>query len=290
MKNYSKFLSFALIAIMVVSATSCSKHKGFKRDRKEDFYYKFYVENKDADQPEEGDIVDFKLTVRTNDSIIVSTFPTRDQIVESIFKGDLYAALRKMHVGDSASFILNGDSIFHYFFGQNYPFDTEPLYFDIKLDKIMTMDEFEEDQAERRKEYEEILEVFKNSEDSLLTNYLTENKVTVKPSSTGLYYIKMTPGKGKKIKEGSHVSLHYTGSLLDGTIFDSSYPREKPFELEVGKGQVIPGFDEALLLMQEGEKAKIIIPSKLAYGERGAGGVIPPYTPIVFEIEVLDVE
>jgi peptidylprolyl isomerase len=100
----------------------------------------------------------------------------------------------------------------------------------------------------------------------------------------------MTPGKGKKIKEGSHVSLHYTGSLLDGTIFDSSYPREKPFELEVGKGQVIPGFDEALLLMQEGEKAKIIIPSKLAYEERGAGGVIPPYTPIVFEIEVLDVE
>lgn len=290
MKNYSKIVSIALIAIMVVSAISCSKYKGFKRDKKEDFYYKFHIENKKADQPEEGDIVELKLTVRTTDSTIIPTIPTRDQIVESAFKGDFYAAIKKMHVGDSATFILNGDSIFHYFFGQEYPFGEEPLYFDIKLDKIMSMEEVEKEQAERRKEYEEMLETFKNSEDSLLTNYLTDNKVTVKPTSSGLYYIKLASGKGEKVKTGSHVTVHYTGTLLDGTVFDSSYSRDEPIELEVGKGQVIAGWEEGLQLMREGEKARFIIPSKLAYGERGAGGVIPPYTTIVFEVEVLDVE
>ena len=290
MKNYFKIVSIVLIAIMVVSLTSCSKHKGFKKDRKEGFYYKFYTENKKAAQPEEGDIVELKLTVRIADSILTPTTPGRDQILESAFQGDYYSALRKMHVGDSATFILNGDSIFYHYYHQEYPFGTEPLYFDIKLDKIMTMEEVEKEQAERRKAYEEMLENFKNSEDSIFTKYLTDNKITVKPTSSGLYYIKLTPGKGKKVKNGSHVKFHYVAKLLDGTVIDSSYTQVDPVELEVGKGQVFPGWDEGLQLMREGEKARLILPSKLAFGERGAGGFIPPYTPLIFELEVVDVE
>lgn len=290
MKNYSKIMIIALLAIFAVGATSCSKYKGFKEDKKEGFYYKFYTQNKDAEQPVDGDIVEITLTVHTKDSVIIPTFPTRDQIVESLYKGDFYSALRKLHVGDSASFILNGDSIFHYFFGQEYPFGDEPLYFDIKLDKIVPKAEFEAQQAERRKEYETVLQEYQLAEDSLLTNYLQTNKVTVKPTVSGLYFIKTTSGKGKLATVGSKASVHYKGMLIDGTEFDNSYSRGEPIELEVGKGQVIPGWDEALQLMKVGDKAKLVIPSKIAYGERGAGGVIPPYATLIFEVELISVQ
>jgi len=290
MKNYSKIMLIALIAVIAIGATSCSKYKGFKKDKEEGFYYKFHIQNKDAEQPVDGDIVELTLTVRTTDSTIIPTFPTRDQIIESVFKGDFYAAIKKLHVGDSATFILNGDSIFHYFFGQEYPFGEEPLYFDIKLDQITPKAEFEAQQAEKRKEYEAMLSVYKVAEDSLLTDYIQKNKVKVKPTASGLYFIKTTPGKGKMATKGSKVTVHYKGMLIDGNEFDSSYQRGEPIELEVGKGQVIPGWDEALQLMKEGDKAKIIIPSKIAYGERGAGGVIPPYATLVFEIELISVQ
>ncbi|PKP21726.1 MAG: hypothetical protein CVU04_00990 [Bacteroidetes bacterium HGW-Bacteroidetes-20] len=290
MKNYSKIMLIAIIAIIAVGTTSCSKYKGYKKDKQEEFYYKFFTQNKDAEQPVDGDIVEITLTVKTKDSTIIPTFPTRDQIVESLFKGDFYAALRKLHVGDSASFILNGDSIFHYFFGQEYPFGEEPLYFDIKLNNIVPKAEFEAQQAERRKQYESMLEEYKVAEDSLLTNYIQKNKVKVSPTSTGLYFIKTTSGKGKLATKGSKVSVHYKGMLIDGTEFDNSYQRGEPIEIEVGKGQVIPGWDEALQLMKAGDKAKLIIPSKIAYGERGAGGVIPPYATLVFELELISVQ
>jgi FKBP-type peptidyl-prolyl cis-trans isomerase len=290
MKNYSKIMLIAIIAIIAVGTTSCSKYKGYKKDKQEEFYYKFFTQNKDAEQPVDGDIVEITLTVRTKDSTIIPTFPTRDQIVESLFKGDFYGALRKLHVGDSASFILNGDSIFHYFFGQEYPFGEEPLYFDIKLNNIVPKAEFEAQQAERRKQYESMLEEYKVAEDSLLTNYIQKNKVKVSPTSTGLYFIKTTSGKGKLATKGSKVSVHYKGMLIDGTEFDNSYQRGEPIEIEVGKGQVIPGWDEALQLMKAGDKAKLIIPSKIAYGERGAGGVIPPYATLIFELELISVQ
>jgi len=158
------------------------------------------------------------------------------------------------------------------------------------LNNIVPKAEFEAQQAERRKQYESMLEEYKVAEDSLLTNYIQKNKVKVSPTSTGLYFIKTTSGKGKLATKGSKVSVHYKGMLIDGTEFDNSYQRGEPIEIEVGKGQVIPGWDEALQLMKAGDKAKLIIPSKIAYGERGAGGVIPPYATLVFELELISVQ
>lgn len=291
MKNYSKLLLFALVAIMAIGATSCSKYKGFKKDKKAGFYYKFYNQDKKGVQPVDGDIVELMLTVRTEDSTIIPTFPTRDQIIESLFQGDFYEALRKMHVSDSASFIFNGDSIFHYYFGQEYPFGDKPLYFDIKLKNIIPKEEFEKQQNEKRKEYEAMLAEYKVAEDSLLTSYIKTNKISVKPTASGLYFIKTASGKGKQAVKGSTVQVHYKGMLIDGKEFDNSYQRGEPIELEVGKGMVIPGWDEALQMMKVGDKAKLIIPSKIGYGERGAGGgVIPPYATLIFEVEMVSVK
>ena len=136
-----------------------------------------------------------------------------------------------------------------------------------------------------------MLAEYKVAEDSLLTSYIKTNKISVKPTASGLYFIKTTSGKGKQAVKGSTVQVHYKGMLIDGKEFDNSYQRGEPIELEVGKGMVIPGWDEALQMMKVGDKAKLIIPSKIGYGERGAGGgVIPPYATLIFEVEMVSVK
>ncbi len=107
------------------------------------------------------------------------------------------------------------------------------------------------------------------------------------PSGLKIYKIKTT--NGKKPVAGQVVQVHYTGYFKDGRIFDSSVKRGIPFEFKVGKGQVIQGWDEGIMQLHEGEKAVLFIPSYLAYGERGAGGVIPPNTDLIFEVELVKV-
>ena len=109
-------------------------------------------------------------------------------------------------------------------------------------------------------------------------------------TGSGLAYIELATGTGAEVGRGSVVSVHYTGLLQDGTVFDSSYPRGAPFRFTVGQGTVIAGWDEGLALMTEGGRARLIVPSALAYGARGAGNVVPPNATIVFDIWLVDVE
>jgi FKBP-type peptidyl-prolyl cis-trans isomerase len=97
-------------------------------------------------------------------------------------------------------------------------------------------------------------------------------------------------GTGAEAQPGKKVSVHYTGWLTDGKEFDSSKKSGKPFEFQLGGGQVIQGWDRGVVGMKVGGKRKLTIPSQLGYGERGAGGVIPPNATLVFEIELLKVE
>lgn len=109
-------------------------------------------------------------------------------------------------------------------------------------------------------------------------------------TESGLRYKMIQKGSGKQAQKGKTVSVHYSGSLENGKVFDSSYSRKKPIEFPLGQGHVIEGWDEGIALLQVGDKARFVIPSHLGYGSRGAGGVIPPNATLIFDVELMDVK
>ena len=109
-------------------------------------------------------------------------------------------------------------------------------------------------------------------------------------TTSGLEYIEVQAGTGAQAAAGKTVSVHYTGKFQDGRVFDSSISRGEPITFRLGVGQVIKGWDEGIALMKVGGKAQLIIPPSLGYGERGAGGVIPPNATLVFDVELVNVK
>ena len=168
------------------------------------------------------------------------------------------------------------------------------LVIDIKIEKIMTnieyMDRLEKERVEQAEK-----------DKKAIMAYLGKNNISACSTQTGLFYCIDQPCEGVAITKGKTVKVHYTGKLLDGTIFDTSLEsvakanntynanrKYEPLEIKAGLGQVIPGFDEGLLLLKKAQKARFFIPSALAYGKKQLG-IIVPNSVLLFEIEVVDV-
>ena len=306
----------AAVAVgLVFTIASCSNSPYPDYDATENgLYYQFFKQDESAAKPQEGDIVRLVMSYKNSkDSVLFDSRvgnPSGNNYIEfplqkSTFKGSFEEALAMMGVGDSASFIISADSVYLTTFkAPSLPPYIEKgsvLTFEAKLEKITSKTEAE---AERNKQMEEqraMMAKRQAEEGSIFAKYLADNKITAKPTASGLYYIESKKGNGKKPKAGELVKVNYTGKLLDGTVFDTSdeataksagtYDERRkyePYEFPVGKAQVIPGWDEGIMLMSVGSKGQLVIPSSIGYGAQG-GGPIPPFSPLVFDVELVAV-
>jgi len=253
-------------------------------------YYKQIVAGT-GDQVQMGDVVKLRLAYYLNDSLLYSTDvlpePAVDLVRESIFQGDLYEGLRMMHVGDSMSFMINSDSTFKKHF--RAPVVPDFVSPDVFLRWEVIVDEAVPEEVYQQRLMDE-MEANNQKANEEFAAYLAANGIKAQPTESGLVYVCTKKGKGPKPGYKNKVKVHYTGKLLDGTVFDSSVERGEPIEFQLGVGQVIPGWDEGIALMSKGEKGILYIPANLAYGARQAGELITPYSNLMFEVELVDFE
>jgi FKBP-type peptidyl-prolyl cis-trans isomerase FkpA len=291
------FLLFLAISVSGISfAQNGNKKAPVKKGQKQQAYktsptgvrYLFYkdVPGQNAKQ---GDVVIVNMILKTSkDSVLRNTYkegaPVQATVQKSMFKGSLEDAFVMLSPGDSASFLVNSDSLRK--LGAQLPPQIEngsDLVFILRAVKVLTQEQLLKEQKEMESKQIQI--------DSVLINeYISANKLSATRTASGLYYVVKEKGNGAQPQTGQTVVVHYTGKLLNGTKFDSSVDRGSPFEFKIGVGQVIQGWDEGIALMKVGEKGTLLIPSGLGYGPRGAGGAIPPNSVLIFDVELINIK
>ncbi len=175
-------------------------------------------------------------------------------VVNKIEKGDKIITLKIIRIGKEAE-----------------AFKTDKISFDTALNNI---------KEQKNMEQKETMAKFETKMKKQYPDALT--------TESGLMYVLKKDGTGENPAKGASVKVHYTGKFLDGKVFDSSVERGNPIEFSVGAGQVIKGWDEAIITMKKGEKRVLLIPYWLAYGEQGYPGAIPPKSDLIFDVELID--
>jgi FKBP-type peptidyl-prolyl cis-trans isomerase len=236
------------------------------------------------------------------DSVLINSFtsnqPATIQIRAAQNVADLMDFFPLLSANDSAFVVIPTDSIFKNEQMQRPPFlpKGSKLLMTLKVNRVQSMEE-------AMAEYQKKMDEMKAAEATSTAKYLADNKITGVKTASGLrYIIRKSSVKAKPVK-GDTVFVNYIGRTLDGKIFDTSIEAEakqagihtpgrpyEPLSLTLGEGRVIPGWEEGLLLLNEGAKATFIIPSSLAYGERGAGADIAPFSTLAFDVELVKVK
>jgi FKBP-type peptidyl-prolyl cis-trans isomerase FkpA len=258
--------------------------------------YKFHKTNKGA-KPLIDDVVKIDMAYRfPEDSVIFRSSeyqsPVLLTILASEYKGDIYEGLRMMSINDSTSFKLDAHSFFtrtlRYGGLPDFMQQGDSIYVDIVLHEILNKTQFEAYQQQETQKYMEEQEKLAIQEENILDNYLQQNNINAQPEESGLIIMVEKAGRGPKPQAGQMIKVHYTGKLIDGTVFDSSVERGTPIEFTIGRGQVIRGWDEGLSKINVGSKATFIIPSYLAYGDQARGAHIKPFSTLIFDVELLE--
>ncbi len=275
----------AIIFIFLAFHSCNQSDKGFQK-HPSGISYRFFTMNPEGVTPSAGDILVVSMKISTADGRVVdqSAF-YRMQLGKPMYKGDFYTALSLIQVGDSVCFKLDAASFFEKHKKRDLPVEFQqgdPVFIYLKLKNILTSQELEEEKAS-------IYHTDREQEMGLLRDFIQLTNTTVTPSESGLYYVEIKQGNGRKAENGKTLVVHYTGKTIDGKIFDSSVQRSKPFNFVLGQGQVIKGWEEGFLLMKEGGQARFIIPSDLAYGKDGYSNLILPYSTLVFDVELLEI-
>lgn len=291
MKRQLRMATAMVAGTMLLTACGSGDMKGYKQTA-DGLYYRFEVQNKDAQQVQEGDVLVGEMTLRLDTTVLLSNVGRTERLMPAIpsYDGVLHEGLLMMHVGDKVTFAIEADSMAKFMQPNQMPPMYEQgkgmkFYYEINLQDIVTKEEFAEEQAN----YQTQMEQVRQQEPELIANYVKENNIKAQPTAEGLYIIVKKAGKGTKVAVGRQVAMHYTGRLLDGTVFDSSIGKE-PLSYVVGQMGLIRGWEEGVMGQPEGTQLQLIIPSAMGYGSQGAGQQIPPYSPLVFDIEILSVK
>jgi len=271
-----------MAVLLCLTAVSCRKYNGFKHGA--GYYYQFHQRNDNGERPKTGDFVEVDMALRAGDEVL-SPMTHNNIMMDELYRGDLYTALRTMHVGDSATFIFEGKRFYEEFLGMgDYPYGNTPVYADVKLLKILSKQSI--DQAEER--YREKRKELRQHEDSVLKAYANENHL--KNVHKGIYYTVNRKGNGLKAKKNQTVQILYKGRRTDNSVFEMMVDPAHPCVFEIGKDQISRGIDIMVQEMNEGDQITAIFPSSLVFGDKGnAVFEIPPFTPVVYEIELLRV-
>jgi FKBP-type peptidyl-prolyl cis-trans isomerase FkpA len=250
-----------------------------------------------------NDVVTFQFIQKNyKDSVLFSTYtaghPVQTQVVASKGIADLMEIFPLLAVKDSALVKIPVDSIFAGHEDQRPVFLPKgtAITFILKIERAQTLDEAI---AERNAAIDKVKAAEKADE----AKYIADHKLILKTTPSGLKYVITKPSAKPKPLKGDTLLVNYAGRTTDGKLFDSSIEsvaksgglqqpgrNYEPLQVIVGTGSVIPGWDEGLLLLNEGAKAKFIIPSNLGYGEHGNGDAIPPYSTLVFDIELVKIK
>lgn len=264
---------------------SCHRHNGYTRH--EDIYYRL-LEMGENDRPcRAGDYITANIAYLTmSDSMFFSGI-RKFRVSAPVSSGAVDHCFLLMKERDSMRFIIPTDV----FFGQTLGIAVPPylknrpeMKIALRLLEIQTEKEYEKE----KEVFLRWIKDFGEHEQSLLEDYVRKAKIKVAPSANGIYYVMQRKGNGIAVREGRTVTLHYEGYFLDGRKFDSTREREEPFQFVFGhEQQLIAGLEKIIAQMRAGEKGLAVIPSGEAFGNSGI--TIPPFTPVVYEIELTDV-
>lgn len=272
----------ALAALFFIS--SCDKNKG--KD--------FYTIHKDVEgiSPKDGDFVVVNAIIMTEkDSVLMSTYtagrPQRIDVQKPAFTGGFMDALHYLSKGDSATVVEPTDSTFKGIEDKRPPFlpKGSKVKYVVKVLHVFTKDSL--DKAHAKAEAE--AKIAEKEEPAKIEAYLKKSGEAYTKTAEGYYILKTKTTNGAQAKAGNVVKVHYTGTLLDGKKFDSSVDRGEPIEFPLGAQQVIAGWDLGIAQLKVGEKAKFLFPSNLAYGGRPAGPDIKAFSPLIFEVELVEI-
>jgi FKBP-type peptidyl-prolyl cis-trans isomerase len=287
-KRNLNFLFFLLL--FLGSCNFFSKYDGYKR-KWTGIYYKLIEIGDDTQKPTIGDYITVDLKYKTlNDSVFFSG-KRRLRLISPEYKGSIDECFAMLSKGDKAEFIINAGNFFHKTLQSNLPSFLKadgPMKVEIAMLDFQT----EQDYENQKKAFLKWTEDFGNYEKEILSQFIEKQKLPIKPTESGLYFMQIKPGNGRRVKTGDTIIVDYEGRFLDGKFFDSTIKRHESFQFVYGtEWQVIKGLEEAIGMMEEHEKALVIVPSDLAFGPTGSStGIIPPYTSLIFEVELKKID
>lgn len=302
-----KILFLSLVAMTCgVLMTACNNNNFKKTDR--GLMYRFETTVADGQMPQEGDLMVGELVLLLDNDTLFTNVGHPDRIFKAtnniMFNGDVQEGLMMMHVGDKAIFKIPADSVAKFMQPGQMPQQYQQgagqfFYYEVALMSLVSQEEQAQEQANFIKEMEQR----KADEPAAIAKYIADNNITAKPSQSGLYVVVNKKGNGPKVAVGKTVKVNYVGRLLDGNVFDTSvetvakeagiYMDGRPYEpltYVVGQQAMIKGWDEGIMGQTAGSEITLVIPSKLAYGARGAGNMIMPYSPLTFTLTIESVE